>query len=139
MSAICLERLVGHVMAASITSNGLNATGTEQMRIVQRIQAEIKKVEKFVEESAARKKDPQASGGLSPDIIVEAADTSMPADPAGKQRLIDRTVICSVICCSNRFLMPAMASSCIAGMMVPAMLSPSRLRFRWGQCTGLRK
>ena len=102
MTHTCEDKCVGHVMAVSMSLNGLPASMTEQAKVMQRVQEEIKKAQaiKEKEEEEARKL-PSTHPSSVEKTIAPGTDNTVPTDPEEKKRALDRSVMCTIMCCCN--------------------------------------
>ena len=98
MIATCREKLVGQVMATSISINGLDMSNPHYPQIMKRFEIEIERVRRiFAKELAAQyEANPPHYAPPDPNPVSE-----LPSDETAKRRILDHTVMCSVLCCCN--------------------------------------
>ena len=99
MTPTCQERLVGQVMASSISINGIDHTDPDYPDIVQRMAQEIERAQQIYGKPRIQSSLPAPISADGRAQVEENAPPPMPDDPEAKARLIDHTVICSVMCC----------------------------------------
>ena len=99
LTATCRERLVGQVMASSISINNIDHTDPDYPAIVQRMHQEIERAQQIYGKPRIQSSLPAPISADGRAIVEENAPPPMPDDPEAKARLIDHTVICSVMCC----------------------------------------
>ena len=98
MIATCREKLVGQVMATSISINGLDTNNLHYPQIMKRFEIEIERIRRiFAKELAAQyEANPPHYAPPDPNPVSE-----LPSDESAKRRMLDHTVVCSVLCCCN--------------------------------------
>ena len=99
MSATCQERLVGQVMASSISINNIDHADPDYPAIIQRFNDELQRAYAIYGKPRIQSSLPAPISDDGKAVVEENAPPAMPTDEVAKRRFIDHTLICSVMCC----------------------------------------